>query len=86
MRRAVIHQINRKAETKMNYYNPSQYNLDPSSLYRHDLMGLINKGALGTTRIGDVVNVANIKVKYEIELSGVTQYEGTKTVRPHIYK
>lgn len=80
MRRAVVHQINRKAETKMDYTNYPDYPIDPANLTRCDIMGNIIKGSDSDARIGDVVNLANVKIKYEIQVREGTQYEGTHTV------
>ncbi|AUT11888.1 capsid protein [Varroa mite associated virus 1] len=83
MRRAVVHVMNRRVETKYFYSTPGPYYPAPQELWRTDLLSAIPKGTLGSQRIGDVVNIANVQVKYQVTITGVTETQGTTTVTTH---
>lgn len=83
-RRAVVHIMNRRTETKMMYNlytsNPLFSPLDPQEV---ELLSPMLNGSGSNQRIGDVINLANIKIKYRWTTNGVLARDFSYKVQPY---
>lgn len=85
-RRAVVHLMNKRVETKMNYQFDTATNVvDAAIPFEVNVLTSIVEGTASDARIGDVINLANIKVKYKWTVGGRIGRDATVNVRTTIY-
>lgn len=69
-RRAVVHLINKRVETKRNYQSYTGNLPDANVPYSCEMLQPILNGTASDARIGDAINLANLKITYRYNVSG----------------